>query len=117
MTVVQTAPTTAAAAGAAADSFETTATQSDWRDRYPAWAVEVDWPATRGDRAEVDQLVASATVVLPSERVRESRRWGLPLLLDWLADQPGSTEIWREEWECAAEHEPDGSSQSHCTRR
>lgn len=34
-----------------------------------------------------------------------------------LANLSDMEEIWREEWECAAEHEPDLSSQSHCTRR
>ena len=95
MTIVETIPASGAVAHAV-DSLETTAAQSDWRSRYPARAVEVDWPATRCDRAGVDRLVASAAAVLPSERVRESRRWGLTLLLDWLADQPGGT--WQQRW-------------------
>ena len=33
---------------------------------------------------------------LPTQRVREARRWGVPLLLDWLADQPGET--WQQRW-------------------
>jgi hypothetical protein len=55
-----------------------------------------DWPATCADRDEVDRIVAAAADVLPSERVREARRWGLPFLLDWLADQPGGS--WQQRW-------------------
>lgn len=70
--------------------------RSDWRERYPARPVVTDWPVTRAERGEVDRIVAAAAAVHPSERVQQARRWGLPLLLDWLADQPGST--WQQRW-------------------
>ena len=78
------------------DPTESRMAQSDWRARYPARPVVTDWPATCADRDEVDRIVVTAAAVLPSERVREARRWGLPLLLDWLADQPGDT--WQQRW-------------------
>lgn len=33
---------------------------------------------------------------LTSDRVQQTRRRGLPLLLDWLEDQPGQT--WQQRW-------------------
>jgi len=78
------------------DPTESQRVQSDWRVRYPFRPVVTDWLATRADRDEVDRIVIAAASVLPSDRVREARRWGLPLLLDWLADQPGGT--WQQRW-------------------
>ena len=57
---------------------------------------------TRGDRPHLDDFPAFEFIL--------GLNRGLANLFDM-------EEIWREEWECAAEHEPDGSSQSHCTRR
>jgi len=71
-------------------------TQSDWRPRYPVRLVETGWPATCGDRADVDRIVAAASDELPTQRVRDARRRGVPLLLDWLADQLGET--WQQRW-------------------
>ena len=94
-TAVETGPATGPAPGVG-DPTEPQRVQSDWRARYPARSVATDWPATRADRNEVDHIVVAAASVLPSERVREARRWGLPLLLDWLTDQPGGT--WQQRW-------------------
>jgi integrase len=58
--------------------------------------VGVDWPATCADRSEVDQVVAAATAGLARQRLEETRRWGLPRLLDWLSEQPGDT--WQQRW-------------------
>ena len=96
MTIVETIPVTRAATRVDAEPVESASRQLDWRTRYPARAVGTDWPATCGDRAEVDRVVAAATAGLPTQRVREARRWGVPLLLDWLADQPGET--WQQRW-------------------
>ena len=79
-----------------ATPLESASMQPDWRARYPARVLETDWPATCGDRAEVDRVVAAATAELPTQRVREVRRCGVPVLLDWLADQPGDT--WQQRW-------------------
>ena len=96
MTIVETIPVTRAATRVDAEPVESASRQPDWRTRYPARAVGTDWPATCGDRAEVDRVVAAATAGLPTQRVQEARRWGVPLLLDWLADQPGET--WQQRW-------------------
>ncbi len=41
-------------------------------------------------------LVDTASSDLPESRVQNSRRRGLPLLLDWLEEQPGQT--WQDRW-------------------
>jgi len=64
--------------------------------RFPARPVAADWPATGQDRASVLQVVAPASAVLPESRVQENHRRGLPVLLDWLAGQPGPT--WQQRW-------------------
>jgi hypothetical protein len=94
--------------------------RSDWRERYPARPVVTDWPVTCAERGEVDRIVAAAAAVHPSERVQQARRWGLPLLLDWLADQTGDT--WQQRWLAsgadAARDDwaqgPEGWLRSHC---
>jgi hypothetical protein len=96
MTLAEPSTAPLAVPGVEDKSTDSTVRQSDWRTRYPARAVGTDWPATCADRAEVDQLVAVAATGLPTQRVREARRWGLPLLLDWLADHPGDT--WQQRW-------------------
>ncbi len=79
-----------------AEPLEPVLTPPDWRSRYPVRPVETDWPATCGDRAEVDRIVAAASDDLPTQRVRDARCRGVPLLLDWLADQLGET--WQQRW-------------------
>jgi len=64
--------------------------------RFPARAVAVDWPATRQDRLQVSQLVADASSGLAESRIESNQRLGLPLLLDWLQEQPGQT--WQQRW-------------------
>ncbi|MGH3524928.1 MAG: site-specific integrase, partial [Mycobacterium sp.] len=44
----------------------------------------------------MDLVVAAATAELPTQRVQETRRRGVPLLLDWLVEQPGDT--WQQRW-------------------
>ena len=94
-TVIETVPA-ATHAPVVDGPMESPRAQCDWRARYPTRPVVTDWPATCADRDEVDRIVAAATDALPSERVREARRWGLPLLLDWLAEQPGGN--WQQRW-------------------
>ena len=95
MTIIETVPATKTATRDA-QTLEPAPTQPDWQTRYPARATQADWPATYADRGEVDRIVAAATAELPTQRVREARRWGVPLLLDWLADQAGQT--WQQRW-------------------
>jgi hypothetical protein len=65
--------------------------------RFPARPVAASWPGTGQGRARVIELVnrASSAVPEPASALR-TRRQGLPVLLDWLADQPGRT--WQERW-------------------
>jgi len=96
MTIVDTIRATKTATRADTGEVKSSSAQPDWRVRYPPRPVETDWPAAFCDRDELDRLVGSAAQGLPSTHVREARRRGLPLLLDWLADQPGST--WQQRW-------------------
>jgi hypothetical protein len=65
--------------------------------RFPARPVAASWPGTGQGRAQVIELVnrASSAVPEPASALR-TRRQGLPVLLDWLAEQPGRT--WQERW-------------------
>ena len=65
-------------------------------ERYPARPAEASWTATRQGRGQVMDLVDTASSDLPESRVQASRRRGLPLLLDWLEEQPGQT--WQDRW-------------------
>jgi len=67
-----------------------------WETRFPARPVAAHWPVAGHNRSEVLELVASASIALPDWRVQSSRRRGLPLLLDWMEEQPGET--WQERW-------------------
>jgi hypothetical protein len=96
MTIVDTIRATKTATPADVWEVKSTSAQPGWRVRYPPRPVETDWPATFCDRDELDRLVGPAAQGLPSTHVREARRRGLPLLLDWLADQPGDT--WQQRW-------------------
>jgi hypothetical protein len=40
--------------------------------------------------------VASASAGLPESRIHANHRRGLPVLLDWLGEQPGRT--WQQRW-------------------
>jgi integrase len=64
--------------------------------RFPARPVVARWPTTRQDRSEVLELMTSASVALSDSRIQSNRRRGLPLLLDWLEEQPGQT--WQDRW-------------------
>jgi integrase len=63
--------------------------------RFPARMPPWGWPATGLGRAEVVETVRSAAVGATGA-VQAHLRRGLPLLLDWLGDQPGDT--WQERW-------------------
>ena len=67
-----------------------------WRSRFPARPVAESWPAAGQDRARVLALVASASAGLPESRIHANHRRGLPVLLDWLGEQPGRT--WQQRW-------------------
>lgn len=94
--IVETISATRTAVSTDTEPLESACPQADWRTRYPARAVETHWQATCGGRGGVDQVIAAAATELPTQRVREARRRGVPLLLDWLADQPGDT--WQQRW-------------------
>ena len=67
------------------------------RSRFPARPVAESWPAAGQDRARVLALVASASAGLPESRIHANQRRGLPVLLDWLGEQPagpGSSGGW-----------------------
>jgi integrase len=64
--------------------------------RFPARPVAECWPATGQDRAQVIHLVDTASAGLPESRIEANRRRGLPVLLDWLMEQPGQT--WQQRW-------------------
>ena len=99
-------------AAAETNTLESFSGQLDWQRRYPPREVDTAWPATCGDRGEVDRLVAAAIAVLPSQRAQECHRWGMPLLLDWLADQPGDT--WQQRW-LASGADAGGEDRPPCT--
>jgi hypothetical protein len=65
-------------------------------ERYPARPAAASWAATRQGREQVMDLAGAASSDLPESRVQNSRRRGLPLLLDWLEEQPGQT--WQDRW-------------------
>ena len=70
--------------------------QPGWRSRFPARPVAEPWPGTAQDRARVLALVATASAGLPESRIHANHRRGLPVLLDWLEEQPGRT--WQQRW-------------------
>jgi integrase len=96
VSVAETLPAPRIATSADIEPVESTLRQADWRSRYPVRAVGTDWPTTCGDRGEVDRVVAAVAAELATQRVQETRRWGVPLLLGWLAEQPGDT--WQQRW-------------------
>jgi len=55
-----------------------------------------DWPATRQDREQTWARLTRPPFVLANRASQGGRRFGLGLLLDWLADQPGRT--WQDRW-------------------
>jgi integrase len=67
-----------------------------WRIRYPPRQVAESWPATGQDRGQVLQLVDRASAGLPESRIDANHRRGLPVLLDWLGEQPG--QAWQQRW-------------------
>jgi hypothetical protein len=70
--------------------------QRERRSRFPARPVADSWPATGQDRGRVLALVATASARLPESRIHANHRRGLPVLLDWLEEQPGRT--WQQRW-------------------
>lgn len=63
--------------------------------RFPARALASHWPGVGRTRAELLTMV-SAPTGLSGFRVQSHHRRGLPLLLDWLEEQPGDS--WQERW-------------------
>ena len=64
--------------------------------RFPPRPLARRWPAIGYDRAQVLELATSPSFGLTSSRVKSNRCHGLPLLLDWLEEQPGRS--WQERW-------------------
>jgi integrase len=63
--------------------------------RFPARPVTAGWPAAGQDREQVLRLVVTRAGQ-PESRVHVNHRRGLPVLLDWLEEQPGRT--WQQRW-------------------
>ncbi len=72
------------------------AQQTPLPTRFPARPTAAHWPAAGHDRSTVLGLVTSASFALADSRIHSDRRRGLPLLLDWLEEQPGRT--WQQRW-------------------
>ena len=66
------------------------------RTRFPARLVAADWPGTCQSREQVVHRLTRAPFVPDNANSQDRRRRGLPLLLDWLQDQPGRT--WQQRW-------------------
>lgn len=66
------------------------------RQRFPARLLAADWPATCASRDEVQQRLSQPPFTLDNEGYQHKRQLGLPLLLDWLEEQPGCT--WQDRW-------------------
>ena len=66
-------------------------------ERFPVRPIAAFWPATGHDRGQVIELVnrVSSAGPEPASALR-TRCQGLPVLLDWLEEQPGRT--WQERW-------------------
>lgn len=65
--------------------------------RFPARPVAASWPVTGLGRGQVIELVCRVSLAGPEPAgTRHARRCGLPMLLDWLEEQPGQT--WQERW-------------------
>jgi hypothetical protein len=89
-------PAEAAAATGDAATVSSPAARQAPLTRFPARPTAAHWPAAGHDRSTLLQLVSSAAFALPDSRIQTNRRYGLPLLLDWLEDQPGQT--WQQRW-------------------
>ena len=64
--------------------------------RFPPRPVAASWPATGQDRASALHLVPSSAADFPKSSSQNNHRRGLPVLLDWLEEQPGRT--WQQRW-------------------
>lgn len=64
--------------------------------RFPVRSVAASWPATELDRAGVLDLAVPLLRGAPGSKARAFHRRGLCLLLDFLAEQPGSS--WQQRW-------------------
>jgi hypothetical protein len=64
--------------------------------RFPPRPVDTHWPCAAHGRAQVLELMSSASVAAPDSHIQRMQRRGLPALLDWLEEQPGDT--WQERW-------------------
>jgi integrase len=92
--VATSCPDRAAAAGGSAP--QSGAGRRELLSRFPARPAAADWPATGQNRARALQLVDTASAGAPESRVQANHRRGLPVLLDWLGEQPGRT--WQQRW-------------------
>jgi len=66
------------------------------RSRFPARQAAGDWLATRQPRDVVLRQLTRAPFALERADSQNKRVRGHGMLLDWLADQPGTT--WQERW-------------------
>jgi integrase len=66
------------------------------RNHHPPRPGPGSWPATRRGQEEVLARLTCAPFVLASAPKQAKRVLGVRLLLEWLAEQPGTT--WQEQW-------------------
>lgn len=66
------------------------------RMRFPARGVAASWPATEQSRHAWEHKLAAPPFVLDKPNSQRLRAVGVGLLLNWLADHPGTT--WQQRW-------------------
>lgn len=66
------------------------------RARFPARPAEAGWPATERTHGEIRQQLTTAPFRLNRRNSEQIRGNGVPLLLDWLGEQPGQS--WQQRW-------------------
>ena len=65
-------------------------------EEFPPRATPVAWPATQTSRAEALERPDAAPLVADRPTEQRRRRVAAGLLLDWLADNPGTS--WQQRW-------------------
>ncbi|WP_438307042.1 tyrosine-type recombinase/integrase (plasmid) [Streptomyces sp. HUAS TT11] len=70
--------------------------QSALREKFPARAPSVSWPATQASMDEVVRRLAQRPFTAQNEATTRSRCRGVRYVLAWLEAQPGDT--WQERW-------------------
>ena len=64
--------------------------------QFPARPLQVTWPATSQSRDDLLARLSGAPFLVEKRDKQVQRVFGVKLLVNWLADQPGRT--WQERW-------------------